>query len=127
MNIFRIGLDKSDLSKPFETHDKVIVGDIDISRSNKIENVFIIGLNDGMFPSVNKTEGFFNDSDRECLKNSRIEFTKGTIERLYEDNFSNYKAFTVAEKRLYLSYSSSDSEGKSLRPSSLITKTKKSR
>lgn len=125
MNILRIGLDKSDLSKPFETHDKVIVGDIDISRSNKIENVFIIGLNDGMFPSVNKTEGFFNDSDRECLKNSGIEFTKGTIERLYEDNFSNYKAFTVAEKRLYLSYSSSDSEGKSLRPSSLITKTKK--
>ncbi len=125
MNLIRNGLYNSNLCKPLETYDKVIIGDIDISKSNKIENVFIIGLNDGMFPSVNKTEGFFNDSDRECLKNSGIEFAKGTIERLYEDNFSNYKAFTVAEKRLYLSYSSSDSEGKSLRPSSLITKTKK--
>ena len=79
----------------------------------------------GIFPSVNNSEGFFNDEDRAKLKMDGIELAKGTIENLYEDNFNIYKAFTTAEKYLYLSYSSSDREGKSLRPSMLIHKIKK--
>ena len=47
------------------------------------------------------------------------------MENLYDDNFNIYKAFTTAEEKLYLSYSSSDLQGKSLRPSMLITKIKK--
>ena len=49
----------------------------------------------------------------------------GTIENLYEENFNIYMAFTSAEEQLYLSYASTDSEGKSLRPSMLIIKLKK--
>lgn len=79
----------------------------------------------GVFPSVNNSEGFFNDEDRAKLKMDGIELAKGTIENLYEDNFNIYKAFTTAEKYLYLSYASSDREGKSLRPSMLIHKIKK--
>lgn len=79
----------------------------------------------GIFPSVNNSEGFFNDEDRVKLKMDGIELAKGTIENLYEDNFNIYKAFTTAEKYLYLSYASSDREGKSLRPSMLIHKIKK--
>ena len=79
----------------------------------------------GIFPSVNNSEGFFNDEDRAKLKMDGIELAKGTIENLYEDNFKIYKAFTTAEKYLYLSYASSDREGKSLRPSILIHKIKK--
>ena len=79
----------------------------------------------GIFPSVNNSEGFFNDEDRAKLKMDGIELAKGTIENLYEDNFNIYKAFTTAEKYLYLSYASSYREGKSLRPSILIHKIKK--
>ena len=78
-----------------------------------------------MFPRVNKDEGFLNDEDREFLKQDGIELAKGTIEQLYEDKFNIYKAFTTAEKQLYLSYSSSDKDGKSLRPSILINQIKK--
>ena len=125
MQLLKIGLGNSDLGKIPGTQDQVTVGDVDRSRSHKVKAIFIIGLNDGVFPSINKSEGFFNDSDREDLKNQGIELAKGTIERLYEDNFNIYKAFTTAEEKLFLSYSSSDSEGKSLRPSSLVTKVKK--
>lgn len=125
MQLLKIGLGNSDLGKIPGTQDQVTVGDVDRSRSHKVKAIFIIGLNDGVFPSINKSEGFFNDSDREDLKNQGVELAKGTIERLYEDNFNIYKAFTTAEEKLFLSYSSSDSEGKSLRPSSLVTKVKK--
>ncbi len=123
--ILKVGLKNSELGKIPGTQDQVTFGDIDRSRSHKVETVFIIGLNDGNFPSVNKEEGFLDDSDREKLKQDDIELAKGTVERLYEDNFNIYKAFTTAENSIYLSYTSSDKEGKSLRPSMLIHKIKK--
>ena len=123
--ILKIGLKNSSLSKIPGTQDQVIFGDIDRSRTHKVRAVFIIGLNDGVFPGIHKNEGFFNDSDREILKQDGIELAKGTIEQLYDDNFNIYKAFTTAEEKLYLLYSSSDILGKALRPSMLITKMKK--
>ncbi|MCI8384608.1 MAG: hypothetical protein HFJ33_07125 [Clostridia bacterium] len=123
--ILKVGLKNSELGKIPGTQDQVTFGDIDRSRSHKVKAVFIIGLNDGNFPSVNKEEGFFDDIDREQLKQDGIELAKGTLEKLYEDNFNIYKALTTAENKLYLSYTSSDKEGKSLRPSMLIHKIKK--
>ena len=123
--ILKVGLKNSGLGKIPATQDQVIIGDIDRSRSHKVRAIFLIGLNDGMFPSVNKNEGFFNDSDREKLKENNIELAKGTVEQIYDDNFNIYKAFTTAEEKIYLSYSSLDSEGKTLRPSIFISKIKK--
>lgn len=123
--ILKIGLKNSELGKIPGTQDQVIIGDVDRSRSHKVNTVFIIGLNDGCFPNINKTEGFFGDKDRELLKNDGIELAKGTLENLYEENFNIYKAFTTAENKLYISYASSETEGTPLRPSVLINKLKK--
>ncbi len=123
--ILKVGLKNSELGKIPGTQDQVTFGDIDRSRSHKVKTVFIIGLNDGSFPSVNKDEGFLDDQEREKLKQDGIELAKGTVEKLYEDNFNIYKAFTTAENSIYLSYASSDKEGKTLRPSMLIHKIKR--
>lgn len=123
--ILKIGLKNSELRKIPGTQDQVIVGDVDRSRSHKVDTIFIIGLNDGSFPTINTAEGFLGDNDRAILKKDGIELANGTIENLYEENFNIYKAFTTAEKRLFLSYSSSETEGKSLRPSTIIGKIKK--
>lgn len=125
MQILKTGLGNSDLGKIPGTQDQVIIGDVDRSRSHKVKTVFIIGLNDGMFPSVNKSEGYFNDDDREYFKEKGYELAKGTVERLYEDNFNVYKAFTAPSNNLFLSYSSSASDGKTLRASMLVSKIKK--
>ena len=123
--IFKIGLKNSSLGKIPASQDGVTVGDTERSRTHKVKAIFIIGLNDGVFPSVNKDEGFINDTDRSILKEQGIELAKGTIENLYDDNFNIYKAFTTAEEKLFLSYCQSDTDGKSLRPSTLILKIKK--
>ena len=123
--ILKIGFKNSSLTKIPGTQDQVIMGDVDRSRSHKVKAIFIIGLNDGEFPSVRKDEGFLNDTDREILKQDGLELAKGTIDKLYEDSFNIYKAFTTAEEKLYLLYSSSDMQGKALRPSMLINKIKK--
>lgn len=125
MQILKTGLSSSDLGKIPGTQDQVIIGDVDRSRSHKVKAIFIIGLNDGMFPSVHRNEGFFNDNDRQLFKENGVELARNTIESLYEDNFNIYKAFTTAEEKLFISYASSNSEGTTLRGSILISKMKK--
>ena len=125
INILKIGLKNSGLGKIPTLQDHVIIGDIDRSRSRKTKVVFILGLNDGVFPSVNKSQGFLDDEDRENLKENGVELAKGTLENLYDENFNIYKAFTIAEEKLYLSYASSDSNSNSLRASNLLVRIKK--
>lgn len=123
--ILKFGLKNSGLGKIPGTIDQVILGDVERSRTHKVSVVFIIGLNDGAFPKVNTDEGFLDDTDRELLKQDGIELANGTIDNLYESKFNIYKAFTTAEDQIYLSYSSQDNDGKSLRPSMLVNQIKK--
>lgn len=123
--LLRIGLTNSSLGKIPATLDEVTVGDVDRSRSSKKKVVFIIGLNDGVFPSNNKNEGFIDDNERIYLKENGIELAKTLTEQIYDENFNIYKAFTIPEEILYLSYLASDSDGKGLRKSILVNKIKK--
>lgn len=123
--ILKSGLEVSQIGEIPQVIDEVTIGDVERSRSHKIHTLFILGLNDGVFPNTNITEGFLNDSDREYLKQNGIELAKGTLENIYDDQFNIYKAFTTAENDIYLSYVSSDKEGKGLRASTLLTKIKK--
>jgi len=123
--ILKVGITNRKLGEIPSFIDSVIVGDVERSRSHKVKAIFILGLNDGSFPNINKNEGFLDDTERELLKEKGIEIAKTTINKLYDDEFNIYKAFTTAEEKLFLSYASSDNEGKSLRPSILINKVKK--
>ena len=91
-SILKIGLSTTGLGKIPLTQDQVTVGDVDRSRSHKVRAVFIIGLNDGMFPSVNSNEGFFNDQDREYLKTQGTELANFmTITLTYIKPFQHQK------------------------------------
>lgn len=124
IEILKTGLGNSGLGKIPAGQDQITVGDVDRTRSHKVKAIFIIGLNDGVFPSIHKDEGFLNDSDRKNLREKGVELAKGTLEQLYDDNFAIYKAYSTAEEKLYLSYSSSSLDGATLRPSMLIKKLK---
>ena len=124
-NLLKVGFNNASLGKIPATLDEVIVGDADRTRSGKKKAIFIIGLNDGKFPSINKNEGFINDDERIYLKENGIELAKTKKEQIYDENFNIYKAFSIAEEKLYLSYPASDNEGKGLRKSILINKIKK--
>lgn len=123
--IVKMGLTNSGLGKIPGTQDQVTIGDVERSRSHQVKVIFIIGLNDGNYPSVKKEEGFLGEEEREILKQEGIALAKSSKENLYEENFNLYKAFSTAEEKLYLSYRLSDGEGKSLRPSVLIYQMQK--
>lgn len=121
-SLLQIGLSKSEFGIIPSTLDQVVFGDIDRTRIGEVKYLFILGMNDGIIPSIIKNEGFLNDSDREFLKENGLDVAKGTIEQLYENQFNLYKIFSNTKEKLYLSYPISDKDGKTLRHSVLITK-----
>ncbi len=125
IKLLKIGLTSSGLGTIPAKLDQVMIGDVERSRTHKVKAVFLIGINDGIFPSNHNEEGFLKDSDRQYLKENGIELAKDTKEQLYEENFNIYKAFTIPEEKLYISYASSDQAGKTLRPSVLVSKLKR--
>lgn len=124
-DLLEVGLNSSELGKIPATQDQVVLGDTERTRSNKLKVVFVMGINDGNFPKANRAEGYLNDKDREVLENIGIELAKNSIDSLYEEQFNIYRTLTTPEEMLFLSYSSSDKEGKSIRPSILIKKIKR--
>lgn len=123
--ILKTAIQSKEIGQIPESQDTVIVGDVNRTKSHKVRAVFIIGANDGVFPSKISSEGFFNDKDREKLKQENFELAKGTVEKMYEENFNIYKALTTAEEKLYLSYSLSDTDSKTLRKSLIVSKLKR--
>ena len=117
----KISFSENGLGKIPAGFDEVTVGDVDRSRSHTVKVIFIIGLNDGSFPSVNNEEGFLSDTDREKLKGMEVELAKTTLEALYNDNFNIYKAFTTSEEKLYMSYVSSGSNRRCAKTINIIT------
>lgn len=122
--LLQTGIKNSELGIIPATQDQVVLGDIERSRSRKTKVLFIIGINDGVFPAKSKEEGFLNDSDREKLLSKGFEMAKSSTELLYEEQFNIYRTFTIPEEKLFLSYASSDKDGAPLRPSVLVKKIK---
>ena len=124
-DLLEVGLNSCELGKIPATQDQIVFGDTERTRSNRLKVLFVLGINDGLFPKANRVEGFLNDNDRDSLLDAGIELAKNSIDSLYEEHLNIYRTLTTPEEKLFLSYSSSNKEGKSIRPSILIKRIKR--
>ncbi len=124
-NIFRIGLAEYKISTIPASVDQIIVGSAEHSKSTNVTDVYILGVNDGVFPSTGMDEGILNDQDRNTLLEKGLELASDTRAKAFDEQFLIYKALTAASKRLTLSWPVADSQGKTLRPSTLISRLKR--
>lgn len=105
--------------------DRVVVGDITRTRLSHIKVLFFVGVNEGVVPSVSGRGGILTEAERKRLKEQKIELAptareEGFLQRLYL-----YLVMCKPSDKLYLSYAATSSDGKSLRPSGLITQLTK--
>ncbi|QBK25404.1 helicase-exonuclease AddAB subunit AddB [Ureibacillus thermophilus] len=111
------GYDALAFSKIPPAIDEVTVSQLEFSRFDNMKVVFVIGVNDGVYPMRIDYEGLINDMDREWFSNIDIELLPTSKHRLMEENFYIYRAFSSPTHRLYVTYSASDEESKALLPS----------
>ncbi len=107
------------------TVDQVLVGNLSRSRSQDIKALFVLGVNDGVLPSTNSSDGILLDHERLLLKASGVELGFDSESQMYEEKFLIYSMLTKPGNSLWLGYSLADQEGKALRPSILIDRFKR--
>lgn len=125
MGILNIGFEKYEMGLIPVTIDEVLVGDIGRVKSHNVKALYIIGVNDGVFPSGLKDEGILSDADRTLLRDKGIELAPDTKIQAFEEQFLVYTTLTITSNYLMITYPMADFEGKALRPSIIISRLKK--
>ncbi|MBP1743972.1 MAG: ATP-dependent helicase [Firmicutes bacterium] len=105
--------------------DQVLVGTIQRLRSHEISVLYIIGVNDGVFPAASSKEGILADEDRIALISKGVKVMKDSKSLAFEEQFLSYTTLTTADRYLRLSFPVSDFDGKPKRPSIIISRLKK--
>ena len=107
------------------TLDQVILGDVARVKSDNIRGLYILGVNDGVFPRTISDEGLITDRDIMRLKEKGLDVFIDSKTRSVYEQFLVYTAFTIPGEFIQVSYVSSDMDGKSQRPSLVIGRLKK--
>ena len=124
VKILTIGFTKHQMGLIPPALDGVLISSVERIKSHDISTLYIIGVNDGVFPKANKEEGIFTDSDRILLKENKIELANDTKTEVFNEQFLIYATITIPNKYLNISYPIADYEGKTLRPSIIISRFK---
>ncbi len=124
-DIFKIGIGEYKTGFIPPSLDQVLVGSVERTRSHSVKALFIIGVNDGVFPSGAENEGLLSDGDRTRLKEAGIEIASDTRTKAFEEQYMVYMSLTKAQKYLFISYPIADHEGRTLRPSIIVSRMKK--
>ncbi len=106
--------------------DSVTMGDIERTRLNPIKVLFFVGVNDGVVPKAAGGGGIISQYERELLLDGAdMELAPGPREQAFIQRFYLYRNLTKPSRKLYISYSLVDKDGKAIRPSYLIGQMQK--
>ncbi|WP_042471198.1 helicase-exonuclease AddAB subunit AddB [Bacillus ndiopicus] len=105
--------------------DEVTVSTVEYSRFDNMKVVFIIGVNDGVYPMRIDKEGLLTDADRTYFEQLDYELAPNAKSKLLQEAFLIYRALTSPTDKLYITFASADDDGKSLLPSLYINRLHK--
>ena len=123
--ILKIGLGEYKIGLIPASLDQVLVGSVERSKSHEIKAMFLLGVNDGVFPSASAKEGILSDADRGVLNHMGLELASDTRTQAFDEQFLVYRTLTTAGQYLKISWPIADSEGKTMRPSTIISRLRK--
>lgn len=104
--------------------DEVIVGSADRIRASAPKAVFIVGANSGVFPGSASGGVLLSDKERTELIENNVELISNIEYNSVNELFIAYRALSLSTDKLYVSYSSFDSDGESLFPSEIVSEIK---
>lgn len=125
IKVISIGFDEYELATVPPSLDQVLVSSVDRMKNPNTKHLYLMGTTDGIFPLISKDDGILNDKDRENLGDSGIEVDIDSKTKTFEEQFLVYKALTSTSENLIITYPIADHEGKTLRPSVIISRLKK--
>lgn len=102
--------------------DRVMVGNTERTRFDGIKVLFVLGVNEGIFPVPSKPDGVLTDSDKDGMKLEDVEFSTTSSIAAFYSQFCAYTAFTMPSEMLVLSYAKSGNDFKAIHKSYIVDK-----
>ena len=107
------------------TLDEVTVSTVEFARFDNKKAIFIIGVNDGVYPMRMDAGGLLSDDEREAFEKTDVELAPGVKSRLLQESFLFYRAISSPTHYLYITYASADEESKGKLPSLYVNRLHK--
>lgn len=101
--------------------DRILVGDIERTRLTQISHLFVAGVNEGSIPRSASRGGILSDMDREFLASSGAVLAPTPRQQMFTQRLYLYLNMTKPSRSLTLSFATVSRDGRSLRPSYLVS------
>jgi ATP-dependent helicase/nuclease subunit B len=122
---FQHWLKRSTLKTDHHNRDGVLVLDATAARGLRFRALFILGVNEGVFPRTIREDAFLRDQDREVLERDLGYKVSQKLPAFDEEKLLFTLLVGAAQERLYCSFQRSDDDGRVLAPSWYIDELKR--
>ncbi|MEF9951575.1 MAG: helicase-exonuclease AddAB subunit AddB [Clostridium sp.] len=125
IDLISVGFSECTIGSVPSVIDSVLVAGVDRMRTQSSKVLFILGVNDGVFPAPITDEGIISDIERAQIKEAGIKIDIDTREKSFNEQYLIYSTLTSGSEKLMLSHPIADHEGKTLRQSIILHRLKK--
>ncbi len=125
LELFRIMVASSDLGDIPSGLDEITIGDADRIRVSAKKVLFIVGANEGVFPSSGTPSFMLTDNERRLLKMQNVELGTDTTDAVRKERLRVYTTMSIPSEMLFISYSAGSITGTEAMPSEIVTMTQK--
>jgi ATP-dependent helicase/nuclease subunit B len=122
---FQHWLERSNVTENGRNCDGVMVLNATAARGLKFRALFILGMNEGVFPRTIREDAFLRDNDREVLERDLGYKVSQKLSAFDEEKLLFTLLVGAARERLYCSFQRSDESGRVLAPSWYIDELKR--
>ena len=118
--VLDIGLSQLSIGVIPPALDQVLIGAVDRSRNPNLKVLFVLGCNEGRFPSLAPEISLLSDAEKETLQSLGLDLQDDLSSRLAREHYLAYIALTRSSEKLFLSYSLTDFRGRASNPSPFL-------
>lgn len=115
--VLRTALGEVDTGIIPSAQDGVSVGGIDRIKGYAVKALFVIGVQDGVFPAPPEKGGILSDAERDSLSGLGLEFASAQSKTMYEEEHLIYKCLTIPSEMLIVSFPGANMDGGTQCPS----------
>ncbi len=124
LELFRLALSAEDVGSIPHHLDEVQIGDAQRIRSGNIKAVFLVGMNEGVFPKRHSEDGLFTDQDRKDVRGAGIDILTPSGVLNQNESYYLYSALTSSNSEVFISYSRTGIGGEPLIASKIVNQIK---
>lgn len=121
-NVLESGLKQEEIGILPATVDQILVADVQRSIIGQVENLFVLGMNEGIFPKFMSQKGLLSEVEKKIIKENGVRLESDQHLKYKKDKFSIYNKVNKAKTKIYFSYVLLDENAKSLKPSFIATR-----